>query len=130
MVELPTNPVDNSTTDNAANSKQDGWMVGQMRVGLTWRLATQSTIPQMAQQTALPPTLPPRLINREAAAAYISVSPTKFDEMIAAGKMPRPKFLGGRRKAWDVRALDAAVDNLEIDGIQSADETWNDINAA
>ena len=66
----------------------------------------------MARQNALPPTLAPRLITREAAAAYVSVSPTTFDEMVKDGRMPRPKRLGGRRKAWDVRALDAAIDDL------------------
>src|SRR5262249_4518368 len=35
----------------------------------------------MSRQSVLPPTLAPRLINREVAAAYVSVSPTTFDEM-------------------------------------------------
>jgi hypothetical protein len=34
----------------------------------------------MAHQKALPPTLAPRLISRQAAAAYVNVSPTTFDE--------------------------------------------------
>jgi predicted DNA-binding transcriptional regulator AlpA len=85
----------------------------------------------MARQTALPPNLPPRLIGREAAAAYVSVSPTTFDEMVSDGRMPRSKLLGGRRIAWDVRALDAAVDRLPIDGEHpSNDATWSDIDAA
>jgi predicted DNA-binding transcriptional regulator AlpA len=84
----------------------------------------------MARQTALPPTLAPRLISREAAAAYVSVSPTTFDVMVEDGRMPRPRLLGGRRKAWDVRALDTAVDNLPVDGEDNADSTWGDIDAA
>jgi predicted DNA-binding transcriptional regulator AlpA len=84
----------------------------------------------MARQTALPPTLAPRLISREAAAAYVSVSPTRFDEMVEDGRMPRPRLLGGRRKAWDVRALDVAVDNLPVEGSRVNDETWSDIDAA
>jgi predicted DNA-binding transcriptional regulator AlpA len=60
------------------------------------------------RQIALPPTLAPRLINRDAAAAYVNLSPNTFDEMVKAGKMPRPKQLTGRRLAWDVRALDPA----------------------
>jgi hypothetical protein len=36
----------------------------------------------MTRQVALPPTLAPRLINREAAAAYVCVSPNTFDEMV------------------------------------------------
>ena len=57
----------------------------------------------MTSQVALPPTLAPRLINREAAAAYVNVCPTTFDEMVKTGKMPRPRHLTGRRQAWDVR---------------------------
>ena len=84
----------------------------------------------MARQTALPPTLPPRLISREAAAAYVSVAPNTFDEMVKDGRMPRPKLLGGRRRAWDVRALDAAVDCLPAEGDDAVgDETWRDIDA-
>ena len=51
----------------------------------------------MARQLALPPTLAPRLISREASAAYVSVSPTTFDEMVQDGRMPHPKRLGERR---------------------------------
>ena len=84
----------------------------------------------MARQTALPPTLAPRLISREAAAAYVSVSPTSFDEMVEDGRMPKPRLLGSRRKAWDVRALDMAIDNLPVEGSQVTDDTWGDIDAA
>jgi len=85
----------------------------------------------MARQTALPPTLAPRLIGREAAAAYVSVSPTKFDEMVEGGSMPVPRMLGGRRRAWDVRELDAAIDQLPLACEDSqVDETWSDVDAA
>jgi predicted DNA-binding transcriptional regulator AlpA len=82
----------------------------------------------MARQNALPPTLPPRLIGRDAAAAYVNVSPTTFDEMVRNRRMPRPKRLGGRRKAWDVRALDAAVDGL--DDCNNDNDTWDNVDAA
>lgn len=81
----------------------------------------------MARQTILPPTLPPRLVAREAAAAYVSVSPTTFDELVESGLMPWPKHLWGRRKAWDVRELDAAVDALPL--ATRLDETWSDVDA-
>ncbi len=84
----------------------------------------------MARQVALPPTLPPRLVGREAAAAYLSVSPNTFDEMVRDGRMPPPKLLGGRRRAWDIRALDAAIDRLPIDGGRQIDVSWRDIDAA
>jgi hypothetical protein len=45
----------------------------------------------MTRQAALPPTLAPRLIGREAAAAYVSLAPNTFDELAKSGKMPRLK---------------------------------------
>lgn len=79
----------------------------------------------MPRQVALPPTLAPRLIGREAAAAYVCLSPGKFDELVRSGVMPRPKRVVGTRKAWDVRQLDIAVDNLPDDG-NAPDHTWDD----
>lgn len=82
----------------------------------------------MGRQSALPSTLAPRLIGRDAAAAYISVSPNTFDKMIENGCMPRPKILMERRVAWDVRELDAAVDCLPHRGGEemiSADQGWD-----
>jgi predicted DNA-binding transcriptional regulator AlpA len=79
------------------------------------------------RQVALPPTLAPRLIPREAAAAYVNLGLTTFDEMVKAGKMPRPKQLTGKRRAWDVRELDVAVDHLPtVGGPDIADATWDD----
>jgi predicted DNA-binding transcriptional regulator AlpA len=66
----------------------------------------------MTRQAALPPTLPPRLIGREAAAAYVCVAPSTFDAMVSEGRMPKPRELTPRRWAWDVRELDCAVDAL------------------
>jgi predicted DNA-binding transcriptional regulator AlpA len=85
----------------------------------------------MTRQLALPPTLAPRLISREASAAYVNVSPTTFDEMVRDGRMPRPKLLSERRRAWDVRELDAAIDQLPSAGDQApaTDETWSDVDA-
>jgi hypothetical protein len=53
-----------------------------------------------------------------------------FDQMVEDGRMPRPKRLGDRRKAWDVRELDGAVDQLPAEGnVPSADDTWSDVDA-
>jgi predicted DNA-binding transcriptional regulator AlpA len=82
----------------------------------------------MPRQNALPPTLAPRLISREAAAAYVNVSPTTFDAMVKGGTMPKPRRLSGRRKAWDVRALDTAVDNLPVE--DNDNDSWDNIDAA
>jgi hypothetical protein len=79
-----------------------------------------------SRQLALPPTLAPRLINREASATYINVCPTTFDQMVKAGKMPQPKQLTGKRHAWDVRALDVAIDHLPQVGDTATDDTWDD----
>jgi predicted DNA-binding transcriptional regulator AlpA len=85
----------------------------------------------MPRQTALPPSLKPRLITREAAAAYICVSATVFDQMVRAGSMPKPKILVGRRRAWDVSELDIAIDLLPSDGNDlGIDETWSDVDAS
>ena len=82
----------------------------------------------MTRQAALPPTLAPRLIGRDAAAAYACVSPNTFDVMIVAGTMPKAKVVCGRRRAWDVRELDVAIDRLPHDGEDDAsetDESWD-----
>ena len=89
------------------------------------------------RQAALPPTLAPRLISRDAAAAYVGVSPNTFDKMIAEGLMPGPRRLTERRLAWDMRQLDAAVDRLPQDGVADGnadtdatdDHSWDDIDA-
>ena len=81
------------------------------------------TLAGVARQAALPPTLPPRLICRDAAAAYVGVSPNTFDKMIADGLMPSPRRLTERRLAWDMRQLDTAIDRLPIDGDAEATPT-------
>jgi predicted DNA-binding transcriptional regulator AlpA len=81
----------------------------------------------MPKQAALPPTLAPRLISREASAAYICVSPNTFDDMVERKVMPKPRILGDRRRAWDVRELDAVADALPRAGdgeMVPSDEGW------
>lgn len=71
--------------------------------------------PRLPRQAALPPSLPPRLVGREAAAAYVGLSASKFDMLVQDGRMPRPRRIDSRR-LWDVRQLDAAADDLPVDG--------------
>jgi predicted DNA-binding transcriptional regulator AlpA len=80
----------------------------------------------MPRQAALPPTLAPRLIGREAAAAYVCLSPNTFDDLVDRKLMPKPRRLGDKRLAWDVRELDAAADALPHDGeeLAAADDGW------
>jgi predicted DNA-binding transcriptional regulator AlpA len=79
----------------------------------------------VTRQAALPHSLPPRLVGVEAAAAYVSVSTTKFLQMVQDGRMPKPRRID-KRRAWDVRALDSAVDNLPLDEDAAPDPTWAD----
>lgn len=57
----------------------------------------------------------PRGLQREVAARYIGVSASKFDSMVAEGRMPHPRIID-RRRVWDRRALDTAFDALPSEG--------------
>lgn len=57
----------------------------------------------------------PRGLSRTLAASYIGVSPTKFDEMVADGRMPKPKQIDGR-VVWDRARLDESWDALPDKG--------------
>lgn len=72
---------------------------------------------------ALPPPTR-RGLHRDESAAYVGVSPTTFDKMMADGVMPRPVQVYGR-KVWDVRALDRAFDAL-LGGSASAQDDADD----
>lgn len=65
----------------------------------------------------------PRGLCREAAARYIGVSPTKFDELVADRRMPKPKRIDGR-VVWDRIALDASFSDLPDDGGNRIDELF------
>jgi predicted DNA-binding transcriptional regulator AlpA len=56
-----------------------------------------------------------RGLSRVQAADYIGVGVTKFDKMVADGRMPKPKRIDGRI-VWDRVKLDEAFDALEDDG--------------
>ena len=82
----------------------------------------------MARHDALPPNLPPRGLNRAVAAAYIGVSIGTFDAMVADGRMPAAWRMG-TRLVWDLRRLDAALDELPNSGdapvTDAAAEGWD-----
>lgn len=63
---------------------------------------------------ALPPSLAPRGLRREEAAAYLGISPSLFDEMVRDGRMPTPKRINART-VWDIRKLDLAFDAIPGD---------------
>ena len=53
----------------------------------------------------LPLSCPPCGLSRVQSAAFVGVGTTKFDEMVADGRMPKPKRVDGRN-IWDRLALD------------------------
>ncbi|KKX29617.1 hypothetical protein [Rhizobium sp. LC145] len=64
---------------------------------------------------------PPRGMSREEAARYVGVGTTKFDEMVADRRMPKPRKIDGR-VVWDRIALDAAFSDLPSGGGNVIDE--------
>ena len=68
--------------------------------------------------------LPPVLgLNREQAAAYIGVSKSLFNEMVADGRMPKPKKANSRT-IWDRRSLERAFSRLP-GGEGDENEEWD-----
>jgi predicted DNA-binding transcriptional regulator AlpA len=57
---------------------------------------------------------------------YVGISVSKFDELVAAGRMPPPRVID-RRKVWDIRSIDAAFDELPYENspaVQADDDDW------
>jgi len=64
-----------------------------------------------------------RGLRRPHAAAYVGVSPAKFDEWVRRSIMPAPIRID-RCVIWDRRALDAHFDKLLPEGASEFNE-WN-----
>jgi predicted DNA-binding transcriptional regulator AlpA len=77
--------------------------------------ADKPTLIRSSRPSVLPPGVPPRGLSRVQAAEYVGVSPTKFDELVADGRMPRPKRIDARR-VWDRLALDESIAALTEEG--------------
>jgi predicted DNA-binding transcriptional regulator AlpA len=73
--------------------------------------------------------VPRRGLSRYEAAMYVGIGASKFDEMVADRRMPKPRRIDGR-KVWDVRELDLAFDALprENEPDIAPDETWADFD--
>jgi hypothetical protein len=75
----------------------------------------------------------PRGLRREAAADWIGMSPTKFDELVKLGLIPAGKKVCGCR-VWDRYLLDIAFENLPDDedfpslAPKSAAEAWSGVS--
>ena len=67
----------------------------------------------------------PRGLQREEAAAYIGVGTSKFDQMVADGRMPPPKLIDSRR-VWDRLRLDSAFEDLPDKAIVNP---WDEVAA-
>jgi hypothetical protein len=77
----------------------------------------------MARQSTLPIR---RGLSEADACAYVgNIGSTKFQQLIAAGQMPRPRLIGTRR-VWAVAELDAAFDSLPVEGAAPIPDTWDD----
>jgi predicted DNA-binding transcriptional regulator AlpA len=68
-------------------------------------------------------TQPRRGLRREEAAAYIGFSARKFDELVADGRMPKPKRIDGV-VVWDIHRLDLAFDALPEEGGDGGANAW------
>jgi hypothetical protein len=66
--------------------------------------------------------IPRRGLSRVEAAIYLGISPSKFDQMRADGRVGPPKAIDGR-KVFDIRMLDDAFDALPVDNHDS--EEWH-----
>ncbi len=66
---------------------------------------------------------PRRGLRRVEAAVFVGISPTKFDEMVKDGRMPRPKRIDGAA-VWDQRRLDLAFEALPDEG-ESDGNPWD-----
>ena len=74
--------------------------------------------------TTLPSGVLPRGLCRGQGAEYIGVSPTKFDQMVADGRMPKPKRIDGR-VVWDRLQLDSAFAALPDEN--DRDDVWSKV---
>jgi hypothetical protein len=69
------------------------------------------------------PKIEPRGLSRIDAAAYIGVSPTKFDELRKDGRVSPPRLIDSRL-VWDRHDLDRDFDAFPIEGNTADDEDW------
>ena len=78
--------------------------------------ATESTGLKGASAIGRAASQPRRLLRRTEAATYVGVSGSKFDQLVADGRMPKQIKLDGCA-LWDMRRLDVTIDALadEVD---------------
>jgi excisionase family DNA binding protein len=70
-----------------------------------------------------------RGLSRDQAAVYVGVSATKFDELVADGRMPAPRTIDAR-KVWCLFEIDEAFEVLPRAVREaSAGDPWADLSA-
>lgn len=74
--------------------------------------------------SALPQSLSPIGLSREIAAAFIGVSPSKFDQLVKDGRMPKPKKIDNRC-VWDRQKIELAFGQLPGDGEDMEVDEWS-----
>lgn len=66
----------------------------------------------------------PRGLSRVEASMYVGISASKFDQMVADGRMPPPKRIDAR-KIWDRDAIDSAFSELPDDPAFCSEAPWD-----
>lgn len=59
--------------------------------------------------------MPRRGLSKPEAAKYVGVGVTKFEDLVATNRMPKPR-LADTKLIWDVRQLDEFFDRLPVKG--------------
>ncbi len=77
----------------------------------------------MSRRDPLLPSLPPRGLSRDQAAAYLGISAWLFDELVKDGRMPPPTRIR-TRLVWDRLKIDAAFAALAS---EPGDDGWDDV---
>jgi len=86
--------------------------------------ANPQPTPAAQRYNALPPNLPPLALSRDAAAQYIGVSPSKFDQLVKDGRMPKPKRIDNRR-VWDRQKIELAFQQLPGESEDMEANKWS-----
>jgi predicted DNA-binding transcriptional regulator AlpA len=80
----------------------------------------------------LPPTLAPRGLTREEAAAYLGIGTTLFDDLVKSGLLPAPHKLHGAVR-WDRLEVDDAFEKMPRNGqgpaAEANDDPWGHVRA-
>jgi hypothetical protein len=82
------------------------------------RLRSAAPVRSKVLQMNTPRVYPSRGRSREDAAEHIGVGETKFDQLVADGRMPEPRVIDGR-VVWCVYELDEHFDRLPRRGDQT-----------